>query len=49
MVVPDVRLLLKLGNEAQELHQGSLRFEVELVVLENILSPVRDFEKLTVG
>lgn len=46
MVIPDLHLLFVVGDESQELHQRPLGLEVELMVLENILTPVRDFEKL---
>jgi hypothetical protein len=47
VLIPHFELLLVLADEPQELHQGTLRLEVDIVVLENVLSSVRHLEKFS--
>ena len=49
MIIPRLCLLLVLSDETQELHQRPLLLDVEQIVLEDILTPVRNFEKLLGG
>jgi hypothetical protein len=45
MLFPHLGLFLVFADEAQELHQGAFGLEVELVILEDILSAVWNFQQ----